>query len=136
MPSPFAAATNAAAAAVDSYMGERFEYRPMKRAADVDARTSVDTGRVVVLDLLAMWGDPSARDMSAAAREPGVKPEYPGHASTRPYIALELSRLPYAPVKGDIVVRKDTGDRFKVAEVLPSSPGFARLDLNEMRTPA
>jgi hypothetical protein len=129
---PFAAAARAAANAHDRIMGETFEFRPMMLSADVNARPVVDPARAIVLDLLAVWGEPSARADSGPVRTPGVMPEKPGHASARPFLSLELARLPYAPQRGDIVVRVATAARYRVAEILPSTPGFARLDLNRI----
>ncbi len=130
MASPFNAAMAAAAATHDSIIGEIFEFYPMKSTSDVNAPPIVDPDRAVVLDLRAPWGDSAARWHADAFREPGVKSERPGHATSRPFISVQLSRLPYPPARGDHVLRKDTGDRYRVAEVLPSSPGFVRLDLN------
>ena len=136
MPSPFAAATQAAAAAVDAIMGETFTFRPMKRQADVSARPVIDPDRLVRSGVVAIFGEPSARLDSGAVRTPGVKPEHPGHATSRPFVSLSRSRLPYAPEKDDIVIREATGVRYMIAEVLPSTPGFVRLDLNELRSPS
>lgn len=130
MPSPFNAAMAAAAATHDSIIGELFQFYPMKPALDVNARPAADPDRAVVLDLLAPWGDSAARAHADAFREPGVKSERPGHATSRPFISIQMTRLPYRPSRGDQIVRKETGDRYRVAEVLPSSPGFLRLDLN------
>lgn len=130
MASPFNAAMAAAAATHDSIMGEVFEFRPMKSANDKNAPGVVDPDRAVVSNLSAAWGDSAARFHADAFREPGAKSERPGHASSRPFISLQLSRLPYEPKNGDFVVRLETDRKYKVAEVLPSSPGFVRLDLN------
>lgn len=130
MPSPFNAAMAAAAATHDSIIGESFEFYPMKPALDVNGRTGADPDRAIVLDLLAPWGDSAARAHADAFREPGVKSDRPGFATSRPFISIQMTRLPYRPIRGDQVVRKETGDRYRVAEVLPSSPGFLRLDLN------
>lgn len=100
--------------------------------SDVNARgaVAVDATRAVVSNLLAVWGDPSARANSGAVRTVGVEAEEGGHASSRPFISLELSRLPYSAARGDRVKRIKTGQTYKVAEILPSQPGFARFDLN------
>lgn len=135
MSSPFAAAMKVAAATCDSVMGETFTFLPMKRTDDVDARAAADADRAIVEHVLGVWGEPTARVSSAAARQPGVKPEYPGHASARPFVSLDLVRLPWLPRKGDRVVREETGDLYVIAERLPSAPGYARFDLNEIREP-
>lgn len=131
MTSPFDAAAASAAAAVDAVLGERFEYRPMRRSADVNARFAADPSRAVVTGLLAVFGEPSARADAGPVRTPGVEAERPGHATARPFLALALSRLPYAPAVGDRVLRSATGVVYRVAEILPSHPGFVRLDLNK-----
>jgi hypothetical protein len=133
MANPFVAAAAAAAATHDRVMGETFTFQPMARAADVDAPMSVDTGRAVVTGLLAVYGEPSARDASGPVRTPGVNVGHPGHASARPFISLALSRLSYRPRVGDRLTRDATGATYVIAEVLPSTPGFVRLDLNEIR---
>lgn len=133
MASPFDAAVKAAGAIHDRIMGETFEFHPMAVGnADVNSRAAItaDPDRAIVLNLLAVWGNPSARTGSGAVRTIGVEPELPGHASDRPFISLDLSRLPYAPKRGDKVKRLANGQSYKIAEVLPSQPGFARLDLN------
>ncbi|MBR2117673.1 MAG: hypothetical protein IJ935_03170 [Afipia sp.] len=132
MASPFAAAVAAAAATHDAIMAETFEYHPMRSVDDPLAAFGVDPDRAPVLDLLAPWGDSAARAHADAFREPGVKSERPGHATSRPFISLDLRRLPYESKLGDIIVRKVTLRKYKVAEVLPSSPGFVRLDLNRI----
>lgn len=133
MASPFDAAVKAAGLMHDRIMGETFEFHPMMHAnSDVNARADLvaDTSRAPVLNLVAVWGGPSARTGSGAVRTIGVQPELPGHASDRPFISLDLARLPYAAKPGDKVLRVANGQWCKVAEVLPSQPGFARLDLN------
>lgn len=128
MPSPFDAAISAAAATHDAIIGELFDYSPMM--AEPNVRPVADTGRAIVTDLLAPFGDSADRAFSGPVRTIGVQTERPGHASNRPYISLQLSRLPYAPADGDRLLRKKTGDLYQVAERLPSTPGFMRLDLN------
>lgn len=132
MSSPFAAAMAAAAATHDSIMAEDFDYHPMKSANDKNAPAIVDPVRAIVLDLRAPWVDAAARFHSDSARLPGVQTERPGHAMTRPSIALDLSRLPYDPKTKDQLIRKATGDKYHVAEIVPGAPGFARLDLNRI----
>lgn len=132
MASPFDAAIAAAAATHDSIMGEDFIYRPRSRPADVNKRETDDGSRAVIDPLRAVWGEPAARFDSGPARLPGVEAERPGHATARPFVSFRLSLLPYRPRDGDMVERKATGEKFRVAEVLPSTPGLVRLDLNRM----
>jgi hypothetical protein len=132
MSSLFTAAMAAAAATHDAVMADAFEYHPMKAADNRNAPVVVDPDRAIVLDLRAPWVDAAARFHSDGAREPGVKSEKPGHASSRPALALDLSRLPYEPRRGDRVIKTDTGEKYHVAEVVPSAPGFVRLDLNRL----
>lgn len=132
MSSPFDAAVAAAAATHDAIMSEAFAYHPMRAGSDKNAPLSADPDRAVVPDLPATWGDSAARAHADAFREPGVKSERPGHASSRPFVSLWLSRLPYPPRAGDRLIRARTGETYRVAEVLPSSPGFVRLDLNRV----
>ncbi len=132
MTSPFAAAAAAAAKAHDAVMGERFDYRPMKRATDVNAAPVIDPDRPVAEGVLMPFGEPSARADSGPVQTPGVTAQRPGHATVRPFVSLDLARLSYAPRAGDVLVRLAGGQRYRVAEVLPSTPGFARLDLNRI----
>lgn len=130
MPTPFDAATKAAASSVGRVMGEAFAYIPMTTPADRNARPTADPERAVVDAFTAVPGFPSARAESGPVRTPGVTAERPGHASTRPFISFPLARLPYAARKGDRVKRLATGELYQIAELLPSAPGHVRADLN------
>jgi hypothetical protein len=59
-----------------------------------------------------------------------VQNERAGHSTARPYVSLDLARLPYRPKQGDQLTQEDTGRRFRIHEVLPSTPGFVRITLN------
>lgn len=133
MVSPFDAAVASAGLIHDRVMGETFEFHPMTRTdGDVNKRAAVvvDPARAVVLNLLAVWGDPSARAHSGAVRTVGVEAEQAGHATSRPFISLDVSRLPYEAARDDRIKRLATGKLYKLAEILPSQPGYARFDLN------
>jgi hypothetical protein len=130
MTNPFAAAISAAAKVHDSIMGESFDYRPMAQTNDVNAKPSADGTRAIVTGLRLPFGEPTARFDSGAMQTPGVRAERPGHATARPFVSLDLSLLPYAPKRGDRVLRVANGALYQIAEILPSTPGFARLDLN------
>jgi len=134
MANPFDAAVNAAAASSDAIMAEPFTFTPMKKPANVSARAVRDESLLIVEHVNCVWGEPSARVGSGAAETVGVRAEKPGHASSRPFISLRLSLLPYRPQKGFIVLREATGEKYRVAEVLPSHPGFVRCDLNFLKT--
>lgn len=133
MSSPFDNIAAAAGTICDSIMGEMFDIFPMTAATDVNARPGADTDRGNLQSVLMVWGEPSARAHSGAVQTPGVRAEQPGHASARPFVSLQLSRVPYRLRSGDQIVRRKTGTRYRIAEPLPSTPGFARLDLNEIR---
>lgn len=130
MPNPFDAAAKAAAASSDAVLAEPFTFRPMKRGANVNTRDLVDPALPVKTGVLCVFGEPSARVASGAVETVGVRAEKPGHASSRPFVSLALSRLPYRPQKGFVIEREATGEKFRIAEVLPSTPGFVRCDLN------
>jgi hypothetical protein len=132
MPSPFAAAAAAAAATHDRLLGDLFDYRPMKTGDDPGLRPFADPDRAIVTDLRMPFSAATARAGSGPVNTPAVKPERPGHASDRPFVALQLSLLPYDPRKGDRLAHRDSGDLYRVAEVVPSIPGFVRLDLNQI----
>lgn len=135
MANPFDAAVKAAAASSDAIMAEPFTFTPMKRASNVSARDVRDETLPIAEHVLCVWGDPSARVGSGAVETVGVRAEKPGHASSRPFISLALSRLAGTrPQKGWIVLREQTGEKFRIAEVLPSHPGFVRCDLNFLKT--
>lgn len=137
MASPFAAAIAAAAATHDKIMADDFEFRPMKPANDRNAPAIVDPDRAIWI-FRAPFTDSAARVHSDAARTPGVKPERPGYASTRPALSLNLALLPYAPRRGDVVAAildpgaLVYGKKYVIAEIVPGTPGFVRLDLNEI----
>jgi hypothetical protein len=134
MPNPFDAAVKVAAASADAIMAEPFTFTPMKAAASVSARPVRDEALPVAVHVRCIWGEPSARVGSGPVEGVGLKAEKPGHASSRPFLSLALSGLPYRPQKGFLVLREDTGERFRIAEVLPSHPGFVRCDLNYLKT--
>ncbi|WP_316168956.1 MULTISPECIES: hypothetical protein [unclassified Bradyrhizobium] len=137
MPSPMQAAIAAASATHDMVMSDSFRYSPMKYGADKNAPTVVDPDRAVAV-IRGKCGEYAARVNSGPFNQPGVKPERAGHASSRPYLSLRLSQLAYRPKQGDQVQALDddglpiAGQLFRVAEVLPSTPGFVRLDLNRI----
>jgi hypothetical protein len=129
MPSPFAKLMSVAAATCDPILGDAFEYRPMKSAADPKAPKVADPDRLVT-QFVAPFGEAAARAMGGPFNQPGVQAQHPGHASTRPFISLDLSRLPYRPVAGDQIWSAEKNTLFKIAEIVPSQVGFVRLDLN------
>ncbi|MCB2106359.1 MAG: hypothetical protein KDE14_01605 [Rhodobacteraceae bacterium] len=129
MASPFARLAAVAAVTHDKVHGEAFEFRPMKHQADRNAPRVVDDSRPVVT-ALAVWGDPAARAGAGPFHQVGVQPERAGHSTTRPYISLQLSRLPYRPSVGDLVWRQEAETLYRIFEVLPSTPGFVRISLN------
>lgn len=132
MASPFARAIAAAAVTHDNIMSETFTFQPQKYQTDRNAPLIPDTGRAVVEHVLCPFGEYAARAGAGAFAQVGVKPERAGHSTDRPYVSLQLSRLPWRPRQGDIVTKEDDGRRFRVHEVLPSTPGFVRLTLNGM----
>lgn len=137
MASPFAKAFAAAAATLDKHASDPFEFRPCKLATDVNAPTVADPDRAVTR-FLGTFGEYAARANAGPFNQPGVQPERPGVATARPYLSIRLAQLPYRPRKGDQIAALDDngspipGSLFRVAEVLPSTPGFARLDLNRI----
>ncbi|WP_316178098.1 MULTISPECIES: hypothetical protein [unclassified Bradyrhizobium] len=130
MPSPFARAVAAAAVTHDCIQGERFTFSPMKYDTDRNAPLISDQARAVVERVLCPFGESAARSGGGAFSQAGVKPERAGHSSDRPYVSLDLSRLAWRPRTGDLVTQEATGRRFRIHEVLPSTPGFVRLTLN------
>lgn len=132
MPSPFARAVAAAAVTHDKIQGELFTFAPMKYQTDRNAPLVPDSDRAVVQHVRAPFGDSAARAAAGPFHQVGVQPERAGHSTSRPYVSLDLSRLPWRPRVGDVLTREDTGERYKVHEVLPSTPGFVRLTLNGM----
>lgn len=128
-PSLFQEAFALASEGIDDTFGECWTYLPMARA-DTNARATPDPDRAVVTPLIAVWFGPYARAFSAETRKQGLKPERPGHASSRPVCDLDLGRLPYAPVAGDRIVRLQTNQLYEIAERRPNGVGRAALDLN------
>jgi hypothetical protein len=137
MPSPMQAAIAAASATHDAIMADRWSYQPMKHSADKNAPTVADTSRLGKT-IQGTFGEYAARVSGGPFKQPGVMPERPGHASSRPYLSIRLAQLPYRPRQGDQLQALDgeglpiAGQLFRVAEVLPSTPGFVRLDLNRI----
>ena len=129
MSSPFDALTRVAAATHDAIMGEWFEIRPFASPADVNKRKTSDGDREIKR-FRAPWGEPAARVNAGPTETVGVTPQRAAHNSARPYISLQLSLLPYRPSNGDQIFREKTGEILRVMDVLPSTPGFVRLDLN------
>jgi hypothetical protein len=130
MASPFARAVAAAAVTHDKIQGEQFTFAPMKYATDRNAPLIPDSSRVVVEHVLCPFGESSARAAQGPFAQVGVTPERAAISTTRPYVSLDLSRMPWRPRIGDQVTQESTGRRFKIHEVLPSTPGFVRLTLN------
>jgi hypothetical protein len=130
MASPFARAVAAAAVTHDKIQGELFTFAPQKYQTDRNAPLIPDTARDVVEHVLCPFGESAARAAAGPFNQVGVKVERAAHSTDRPYVSLQLSRLPWRPRQGDILTQEDSGRRFRVHEVLPSTPGFVRLTLN------
>ncbi len=131
----FDQAVRAHSHAVDDVYAKSWLYLPMAAAAPNDVRTA-DSSRAQT-PLCAFLLDHYARAFSSDARKQGVKPERPGHASSRPILGFALHRLPYLPAHGDRVqcTNCDTpgvpeGSVFEVAEIRPDGYGRVELDLN------
>jgi len=131
MASPFDRAIAAAAVTHDVVMGEDFEIRPQKYQTDRNAPRVEDPARAIAT-VRCPFVDAAARAGAGPFHQVGVQPERPGHSTTRPAISLDLSRLSYALGAGDLVFRKKTQTLYRVFEVLPSTPGFARISLNKV----
>lgn len=130
MASPFARAVAAAAVTHDRIQGDQFTFAPMKYQTDRNAPLIPDGDRAVVEHVLCPFGEASARAAQGPFAQVGVTPERASHSTVRPYVSLDLARLPWRPRIGDAVTKEDDGRRFRIHEVLPSTPGFVRLTLN------
>ena len=130
MASPFARAVAAAAVTHDKVQGDLFTFVPQKYQTDRNAPLIPDGDRVVVEHVLCPFGESAARAAAGPFHQVGVQPERAGHSTSRPYVSLQLARLPWRPRSGDVVTKEDDGRRFRIHEVLPSTPGFVRLTLN------
>ncbi len=120
-------------AAVDLVYGEQFVYQPFAVVAgDVNGRMAPDPDR----DQITITGafiEGYARALSAQARKQGVKPERPGHASSRPQLDFDATQLPYAARQGDRVLRVATGVLYHVAErKFPTGGQRQQFDLNKI----
>ncbi len=137
MPSPMKAAIAAASATHDSVMADPFRYSPMKHGADKNAPTVTDPDRSAT-DIRGKFGEYAARVGAGPFNQPGVQAERDAHASSRPYLSIRLAQLAYRPRRGDQLQALDdngqpiAGELFRVAEVLPSTRGHVRLDLNRI----
>lgn len=130
MASPFERAVAAAAVTHDKVQGELFTFAPQKYQTDRNAPLIPDPDRAVVEHVRCPFGEYASRAAAGPFNQVGVKVERASHATVRPYVALDLARLPWRPRRGDIVTREKDSRRFQIAEVLPGQPGFVRLDLN------
>jgi hypothetical protein len=130
MASPFARAVAAAAVTHDRIHGEKFTFAPMKYDTDRNAPLIPDLTRNKIEHVLCPYTESAARAGVGPFAQVGVQPAPAAHSTARPSVSLDLSRLPWRPRIGDVVMREDTGQRFKIHEVLPSTPGFVRLTLN------
>jgi hypothetical protein len=130
MASPFQRLVAVAAVAHDKIMGDKFTFAPMKYDTDRNAPLIPDLARNVVEDVLCPFGDSAARAGAGPFSQVGVQPDRAAISTSRPYVSLDLSRLPWRPRIGDVVTKEDSGKRYRIAEVLPSTPGFVRLTLN------
>lgn len=132
MASPFARAVAAAAVTHDRIHGDPFTFAPMKYPTDRNAPLIPDTDRSVVFNVICPYGEPASRAASGPVgfTQVGTTTERAGQSTSRPYLSLDLSRLPWRPRIGDQVIQEGTGRRFRIHEVLPSTPGFVRLTLN------
>jgi hypothetical protein len=130
MASPFARAVAAAAVTHDRIQGELFTFAPMKYDTDRNAPLIPDQSRDVVPHVLCPFVESAARAGAGPFAQVGVQPERAAHSTVRPSVSLDLSRLPWRPRSGDVVTRELTGNRFRIYEVLPSTPGFVRISLN------
>jgi hypothetical protein len=133
VPTIFQDALALASECFDEVFSENWIYQPFVVAAgDVNGRASPDPDRPQ-LPIIGIFVDPYARAMSAEARKQGVKPERPGHASSRPQLDLDVTQLPYRVKQGDRVLRCATGKLYHVAEPkFPSAGPRWQLDLNEI----
>ncbi|MGC2774328.1 MAG: hypothetical protein WA418_01690 [Bradyrhizobium sp.] len=130
MASPFDRAIAVAAVMHDRVQGELFTFVPQKYQTDRNAPQIPDTDRAIVEHVLCPFGDGAARAAGGPFHQVGVQPERAGLSTSRPYVSLNLSMLPWRPRQGDIVTREKAEQRYRVSEVLPSTPGFVRLSLN------
>ncbi len=112
---------------------EHFLYQPFCVAGgDVNGRPSPDPVRPE-LRVKGFYIEGYARAFSAEARKQGLKPEHPGHASSRPQLDLNIEQLRYPPRNGDHVVRIRTGVTYHVAEIkFPTAGPRCQLDLNRI----
>jgi hypothetical protein len=124
----FQQACVANSAAQDAVYGEPWAYIPMAAAAPNDV-PSADGSRAVT-PITAGFFDLYARAFSGPARKQGVRPEKPGHASSRPVLDLDITQLPFAIVHGDRVRRISDNSLWVIAEARPDGNGRAELDLN------
>lgn len=125
----FQDACAASSDSVDLVYAEAWQYIPMA-AADPNGRAIADGGRTATT-IQAAYFDPYARAFSGPARKQGVKPERPGHASSRPIIDFAVAQLPYAVAKGDRLQRASDQSLWVIAEVRPDGVGVrAECDIN------
>ncbi|WP_315721631.1 MULTISPECIES: hypothetical protein [unclassified Bradyrhizobium] len=130
MASPFERAVAAAAVMHDKIQGDKFTFAPMKYDTDRNAPLIPDLSRDVVEHVICPFTETAARAGAGPFAQVGVQPERAAHSTARPTVSLDLSRLPWRPRVGDMVTQEGTGRRFKIFEVLPSTPGFVRISLN------
>lgn len=131
MPSPFAEVAAMASDTIADVFGEAFRFEPRTDSGDVNSDDQPDPSRVAVESVIAIFRSPGARADSGAARLPGLISDSPGVISSRPVVTVQAAKLPWRPQTNDRLVRLETGEAFRVAEVKQWGVGALwALDLN------
>jgi hypothetical protein len=140
MGNPFEDAAAASSRAVDAVYGNPWLFQPTD-ADDPDGRRAPDPDRAAFA-IIGAWIDPYARAGSGPARRQGVKAEHPGHASSRPFLDVDVTQFGQGlPRRGDRLqrldpdalaqgVNKPVGPLYEVAEFRPDGTGRAEIDVN------
>lgn len=131
MGSPFnTLARTLLAPAVNALMGETMRLLPRKAAADVNAAAAPDPDRTETL-FTGVFFDPRIKPQMSHAYDVRAD-KRPGVASTGPYVDVMPTELAAGLVvrRGDVVEQVDSGQRWRVMDVIPSKVGRSRLQLN------
>lgn len=131
MASPFnALARTLLAPAVNALMGEAMRLLPRKAAADVNAAAAPDPDRAET-PFAGVFFDPRIKPQMSHAYDVRAD-RRPGVAATSPYVDVMPTELAAGLVvrKGDLIEQTDSGQRWRVTDVIPLKTGIARCHVN------
>lgn len=116
MPTPFETAAAATSAAVDAIYGETFTFIGMKAGVDRASPKVVDTSRPAFKAPGGYVGPAKPGLPKARGTENNLAQR---HVISEPFVSVDSSKLQWAVVTGDRVIREKTGVQYEVGRPLP-----------------